>query len=176
MVDTKDLKSFGQKCPCEFESRFEHNFFNRISYNRRKSGFCLLHLFTFSCGFQAPDRDTGNNLIINAGQPIFFGLTLPAKANALNIPLERQQPTDPKPALRAHHYQHPYPLLRHLSAATARKLVQNASHPVKTNLYNSKYAGRSLLMAYRPVYCLLLIYRLFRPLSDCSVSLFFLSI
>ncbi len=24
MVDTKDLKSFGQKCPCEFESRFEH--------------------------------------------------------------------------------------------------------------------------------------------------------
>ena len=23
-IDTKDLKSFGQKCPCEFESRFEH--------------------------------------------------------------------------------------------------------------------------------------------------------
>lgn len=32
MVDTKDLKSFGQKCPCEFESRFEHR--NNFSAKR----------------------------------------------------------------------------------------------------------------------------------------------
>ena len=26
MADTKDLKSFGQKCPCEFDSHLWYNF------------------------------------------------------------------------------------------------------------------------------------------------------
>ena len=34
MVDTKDLKSFGQKWPCEFESRFEHNNSAKLSFRK----------------------------------------------------------------------------------------------------------------------------------------------
>ena len=44
MVDTKDLKSFGQKWPCEFESRFEHNNSAKLSFRKFRAFSVALRL------------------------------------------------------------------------------------------------------------------------------------